>query len=198
MKNRMIRRIGIFGGTFNPPHMGHLIVAERASEALRLDKIYFVPSFISPHKQTGEEEFAKHRLVMVKLAVRSNKKFEASDLEVAAKGTSYTYKTVELFRDRFPKSELYFIIGMDNFVEFSTWKYPERIIKSATIVVVNRPSEKPLRLRNRFIKSATFVSVPNIEISSSEIRKRVKAGRSTRYLVPAAVETYILRKKLYR
>lgn len=198
MAKKIMKRIGIFGGTFNPPHKGHLIVAERVCEVLRLDRIYFVPSFISPHKRRGEETLASHRLEMVKLAVRANKKFAASDIEVAAQETSYTYKTIESFRKRFPKSELYFIIGMDNYVELSTWKYPDRIIASATIVVVNRPSDKPRRLRSRFAKSTRFVSIPNIEISSSDVRAWVKKSRSIRYLVPDAIEGYILRKNLYR
>ena len=198
MGKKVVRRIGIFGGTFNPPHMGHLIAAERVCEVLRLDKMYFIPSFISPHKRTGEETLARHRLAMVKLAVLGRKSFELSSVEVAAKETSYTYKTIELFRKRFPGSELYFIVGMDNYVTFHTWKYPDRISKSATMVVVNRPSEKPRRFRSRFAKSARFVTIPNIEISSTDVRARVRNGRSIRYLVPPAVERYILRKKLYR
>ena len=192
------KRIGIFGGTFNPPHIGHLIAAERVCEVLQLDKIYFVPSFVSPHKRAGEEALAKHRLAMVDLAIRINNKFEVSSVEVAAMETSYTYKTVESFRKRFPGSELYFIIGMDNYIEFSAWKYPERIKKSATIVVVNRATEKASRKRSRSAKSVRFVNIPGIGISSSDIRERVKNKQSIRYLVPEAVKRYILRKKLYQ
>lgn len=198
MRRKRKKRIGIFGGTFNPPHIGHLIAAERVCEVLQLDKVFFVPSFVSPHKREGEEVLASHRLAMVKLAVRSNKNFEASDVEVLAKETSYTYKTVELFCRRFPGSKLYFIIGMDNYAQFSTWKYPDRIITSATIVVVNRPSGQPRRIRSRFAPSVRFIDIPDIEISSSDIRERVRKGRSIRYLVPEKVKKYIVRKRLYR
>src|SRR5450759_5261503 len=110
---------------------------------LSMDMIYFVPSFISPHKRRGEETLASHRLKMVHRAIRNNKLFACSDLEIKQKGTSYTYRTIESFHKTFPGSRLFLLIGADNFVEFRTWKYPDRICEKATLVVISRPSHAP-------------------------------------------------------
>lgn len=197
MKKRL-ERIGIFGGTFNPPHTGHLIVAEHVREVLRLDKIFFVPSYISPHKQAGEEALAFHRLAMVRLAVRGNKFFDFADLEINQRGTSYTYKTVESFHQQFPTGTLFLMMGVDNFVDFRTWKKPEQIIARATVVAMTRPSYKVARTQQQFSDATKFVTVPDIQISSTEIRNRVKQGKAIRYLVPEKIEKYIVRHGLYR
>jgi len=191
-------RIGIFGGTFNPPHAGHLIVAESVCEQLNLDKLFFVPSYISPHKMKGEDRLALHRLQMVRLAVRLNPHFDVSDLEVVRKGRSYTYETVEAFHRKYRSAKLFFIIGADNFAEFHTWKNPERIVELASIVVMNRPLHAASKVKKKFSKGTEYASVPDIQISSTEIRKLVEEGRSIRYLVPQVVLHYIQRHKLYR
>lgn len=196
MKNKR-KRIGIFGGTFNPPHLGHLIVAEHVQSMLSLDTIYFVPSFISPHKKRGEETLASHRLKMVRLAIRTNKKFACSDLEIKQKDISYSYRTIESFHKAFPSSRLFLLIGADNFVDFSTWKYPGRICDEATLVVMSRSAHAPAA-GTQFAAAAKFVDVPDIEISSTEIRKRIKQGKSIRYLVPEVVRRYILEHGIYR
>ncbi len=196
MENKR-KRIGIFGGTFNPPHLGHLIVAEHVQSVLSLDTIYFVPSFISPHKRGGEEILASHRLKMVRLAIRKNKTFACSDLEIKHKDTSYTYRTIELFHKRFPNSRLFLLIGADNFVEFSTWKYPDRICNKATLVVMSRPAHSP-SVGTQFAGAAKFIDVPDIEISSTEIRSRIKHGKPIRYLVPEVVHRYIMEQGIYR
>jgi nicotinate-nucleotide adenylyltransferase len=197
MKKRL-ERIGIFGGTFNPPHTGHLIVAEHVREVLGLDKIFFVPSYISPHKQAGEEALAIHRLAMVRLAVRGNKFFDFADLEINQGGTSYTYKTVESFHQQFPSGTLFLMMGADNFVDFHTWKKPERIVARVTVVAMTRPTYKAARARRQFSAAAKFVTVPDIQISSTGIRNRVKQGKAIRYLVPENIENYIVRHRLYR
>jgi nicotinate-nucleotide adenylyltransferase len=197
MKERMTR-IGIFGGTFNPPHAGHLIVAESVCEQLKLDKLFFVPSYISPHKKKGEERLAFHRLQMVRLAVRLNPHFDVAELEVMRKGMSYTYETVEAFHRKYRSSKLFFIIGADNFAEFHTWKNPERIVELASLVVMNRPLHAASAVQKKFQKGTEFVLVPEIQISSTEIRKMVEEGRSIRYLVPQVALHYIQRHKLYR
>lgn len=190
--------IGIFGGTFNPPHLGHLIVAEHVRETAGVDKIIFVPSFISPHKQAGEEKDAPARLEMVRLALKDNPQFEVSDIELQRKGTSFTFETVETIHANHPNDSLFFLIGMDNFIDFHSWKFPERIVQHAKLIVMNRPSYRRASTPLPFTESAIFVDVPNIEISSSEIRAAVKAHRSIRYLVPPAVEEYITAHRLYQ
>ncbi|HTY11163.1 MAG TPA: nicotinate (nicotinamide) nucleotide adenylyltransferase [Bacteroidota bacterium] len=192
------KRIGIFGGTFNPPHAGHLIVAESICDQLGLDKLFFVPSFISPHKKKGEEKLATHRLQMVRLAVGLNPRFDFSDIEIKRRGTSFTYTTVEAFRLNFPGSKLFLIIGADNYAEFDTWKNPERILELASLAVMNRPSQQLRAPEKSSSKKVIFASVPNVEISSSEIREMIHQGRSIQYLVPRVVQQYIQRHRLYR
>jgi nicotinate-nucleotide adenylyltransferase len=197
LKGKMAR-IGIFGGTFNPPHAGHLIVAETICEQLNLDKLFFVPSYISPHKKKGEDELAAHRVRMVRLAISSNPRFDFSDIEVKRRGTSFTYETVKAFSRNYPVSKLFLIIGADNFSEFHTWKYPERIIDAASLVVMNRPFYRSKNGKKKFFQRARFITVPGIEISSTEIRSMVRQGKSIRYLVPQPVFRYIQRNRLYR
>ncbi len=190
-------KIGIYGGTFNPPHIGHLIVAERVCTELSMDKIMFIPSFISPHKQDGESELADHRLAMTKLAVSDNLKFTYSDYEVLKKETSYTINTLEHLKQKYRSDSFYIIIGMDNYLTFHLWKEPTRVLELATLVVMNRPNY-PKQI-NEVIgtKNTLFVDVPNIDISSSDIRRRVKENRSIRYLVPNDVEEYIHTNRLF-
>jgi nicotinate-nucleotide adenylyltransferase len=198
MSKRKMMRIGIFGGTFNPPHAGHLIVAESVCEQLKLDKLFFVPSYISPHKKMGEDKLALHRTRMVRLAIRLNPRFDFSDMEVKRKGMSFTYETVEAFYRNYPSSKLYLIIGADNFSEFHTWKNPGRIVGIASLVVMNRPFHISRSAGKKFYKGIRFASVPDIQISSTEIRSMVRRHMSIRYLVPQAVLQYIQRYKLYR
>lgn len=190
-------KIGIYGGTFNPPHIGHLIVAERVCTELSMDKIMFIPSFISPHKQDGESELADHRLAMTKLAVSDNLKFTYSDYEVLKKETSYTINTLEHLKQKYQSDSFFIIIGMDNYLTFHLWKEPTRVLELATLVVMNRPNY-PKQI-NEVIgtKNTLFVDVPNIDISSSDIRRRVKENRSIRYLVPNDVEEYIHTNRLF-
>ena len=197
MPRHTLQRIGIFGGTFNPPHVGHLIVAESVRESLNLDKICFVPSYISPHKRKGEEGLATHRLRMVRLAIRNNTFFAVSDVEIRRKGTSYTFETLEALHAKYPDAKLFLIIGIDNFAEFHTWKKPQRIAELATLVVMNRPMEPADVHRKRLNTVTKFTAVPDIQISSTEIRGRVKDGTSIRFLVPEPVRRYIILKKLY-
>jgi len=198
MSRTALKRIGIFGGTFNPPHVGHLIVAQHVCVQLRLDKLYFVPSYISPHKRRGEEEVADHRFRMVCEAVRNNRLFACSSEELKRKGSSFTVDTLEAFSRHLAASRLFLIIGADNFSEFHTWKNPDRILQLATLVVMNRPRNKITRQKKSIAKRARFVTVPDVDISSTEIRKLVRRGEPIRYLVPAEVARYIKRHGLYR
>lgn len=190
-------RLGILGGTFNPPHIGHLIVAENVREQLTLDKIIFIPSFTPPHKVEIADATPQQRFEMVELAIKNNKNFLAYDIEIGRKGKSYTIDTINALVLLHPQARFYFIIGMDNLTEFATWKSPQEIISKVDLVVVNRPGyEKPVK--NEFSRYAIFLRVPNIDISSSDIRKRVKFQRTIRYLVHPDVEKYITQKGLYK
>jgi nicotinate-nucleotide adenylyltransferase len=192
-------KIGIFGGTFNPPHYGHLIVAEFIREEVGLDKIIFIPCSIPPHKQNNEylSQIAspEHRFEMVKLAITGNKFFEVSDIEINRGGVSYTIDTVNYFVSNFPEEKFYLLIGADQFAEFHTWRKPDEIVQKVNLIVFNRPGF--VIPKTEFSKFATFITIPNIEISASTIRKRIRHGKSIKYLVPPAVEEYILANKLY-
>lgn len=189
---------GIFGGTFNPPHLGHLIVAESVRDQLKLAKVLFIPSANPPNKHGDALVPVGDRLVMTRLAVEGNPAFEVSDLEAVRGGTSYTVDTVSALSAKFPNASLQLIIGADNLEEFETWKSPEEILTKVDLAAMTRPGFELQKIRSRFAKQAKFVKVPQIAISGTEIRRRVKMGRSIRYLVPRAVEDYIVRTGLYR
>lgn len=190
--------IGIFGGTFNPPHIGHLIVAEHVRIELELDKIIFIPSFISPHKQEKESEIAHHRLEMTKLAIADNTYFECSDIEIYRKETSYSIHTIEELKNMYRSDIFFLIIGMDNYLTFHLWKEPQKILQLAALAVMNRPNYPKQVNEVIGTKNCIFVDVPSIDISSSTIRKRIEEEKSIRYSVPAAVEEYIYLHKLYQ
>lgn len=190
--------IGIYGGTFNPPHIGHLITAESVKETVRFDRILFIPSYITPHKNEGEEHLSHHRFEMIKLAVKNNPSFQVSDIEISKNEISYTITTLEYLLSKYPDSKFSIIIGMDNYITFHLWKEPKRILQLASLIVMNRP-QYPRKV-NELIgtTNTTFVDVPNIGISSSEIRQKVKEGKSIKYLVPDSVEQYIIEHQLYK
>ncbi len=191
-------KLGIFGGTFNPPHMGHLVVAERVRADLQLSRVVFVPSFISPHKQDREIASGEERLMMLRLALGGDPRYEISDLEIRRGGVSYTVETLAEMDRVHPGDELFFLLGMDNLLEFDTWKDPQRIVELATIVVMARPGfarpeQPPIDGLNLM-----YCNVPEIAISSTEIRQRVRGGESIRFLLPEVVEEYIHGRGLYR
>jgi nicotinate-nucleotide adenylyltransferase len=191
-------KIGIFGGTFNPPHMGHLIVAEYAREHLGLSRVMFVPSAVSPHKQGREIIDGHHRLTMLQEAVRENSGFAVSDLEVQRGGVSYTVDTLQELHGVFPQYGLVLLIGADNLNEFHLWRAPERILELADVVALTRPGFSAGEADPGLAKHIAVCQVPAIGIEARQIRRRVREGQSIRYLVPAAVESYILRHRLYR
>ncbi|MBI2429733.1 MAG: nicotinate-nucleotide adenylyltransferase [Ignavibacteriales bacterium] len=193
-----MKKIGIYGGTFNPPHIGHLITAEYVKGSIGLDEIIFVPSFITPHKRKGEERTADHRFEMTTRAVKGNTDFSVSDYELKKGDTSYTIETVEHFIKKYSGCSLFLIIGTDNYMTFHLWKAPDKILERAALVVMNRPNF-PRNVNEVFgTKNTIFIDVPNIDISSSEIRRRVKGGKSVRYLVPDDVDRYIQQHGLYK
>ena len=197
MKTRNpLRRIGIFGGSFDPPHSGHLILAQSALNQLRLDKVIFLPAYRAPHKRGKRPTSAASRFRMSQLAVSGNARFEVSDIEIRRKGVSYTHKTVAQISRDYPEAKLFLIIGGDNFAQFHTWKMPDEILRLASLAVYRRSGEVHTQPR-RFSKNILLLRGPLVNISSSEIRSRVEMGKTIRYLVPEKVRKFIASRKLY-
>ncbi|MGH7810525.1 MAG: nicotinate-nucleotide adenylyltransferase [Candidatus Binatia bacterium] len=213
-------KIGIFGGTFDPIHWGHLRSAEEVSETFGLDRVYFIPASIPPHKRGQTYTAARDRLQMVRLAVAHNPRFAVSTMEIQRPGVSYSVDTVRNFAKKLKRGDsLHFIIGLDAFREIGTWKDFQDIFTLCNFIVTSRPGSKesdPLkgtgvavkklfcydsRRRNYRHQSGTrvyFIELTDIAISASEIRALVRQGQSIRYLVPSSVERYIKRRGLYR
>ena len=187
-------RVGILGGTFNPIHIGHLILAEEAHFKLKLDKLVFVPAFVPPHKNSSEVISAKDRLEMVRLAIEDNPAFEVSTFEIDSKKKSYSIDTLIEFRGVYGEdAQLCFITGSDSLKDLFSWKNINDIFKISKFIVANRPGY-PIR---EVPKEVDTVVITPIEVSSEDIRKRLTEGRSIRYLIPEKVRKYILDRKLY-
>ncbi len=193
MKVKAVERIGIFGGTFNPPHLGHLLIAEHARQSASLNKVLFVPAFLPPHKVGREIIDSKHRLAMTKLAIAGNRSFIVSDIEMRQRGISYTVGTLHALRAAMPQADLFLIMGSDSLAEVDGWKDPQAIRSLVRFLVYPRDDVSPSRNPD-----VEFIRGPVVGISSSEIRGRAARGESIRYLVPQSVERYILRHRLYR
>lgn len=191
-------KVGIFGGTFNPPHFGHLIVVETVCDQLQFDKILFVPSANPPNKNDRSVAPARDRMEMTRLAIQGNTRFDISDIEIRRKGISYTVQTVSELVELYPKTDLSLIIGADNLIEFQTWKSPDEILSRVQLVAMTRPGFPADQDRGKYSRFVTFVHVPQIGISGTDIRRRIKSGRTIRYLVPHQVEEYIVSRGLYR
>ena len=187
-------KIGILGGTFNPIHIGHLILAEEAREKLKLDKIIFVPAYLPPHKENSEIMDARHRYRMVKLAIKTNRYFLVSGIEIKRDGRSYTIDTLKEFKKIYPGDELYFIIGSDLLKYLEDWKDLDEIIKMVKFIAATRPGY-PLEKIPVYIAT---IPIRAVDISGFEIRKAISENKSFRYLVPEAVFNYINKCKLYR
>jgi len=186
-------RIGILGGTFNPIHIGHLILAEESREKLGLDKIIFVPTNLPPHKGDAEIAAASKRLAMLKIALAGNRYFSVSDIEIRRKGFSYTIETIRELEKLFPKQELFFITGSDLLKYLDDWKDLNKIIKMVKFVVARRPGY-PLEKIPSYIST---LAIRAVDVSAFEIRSRIRRKKSFRYLVPEKVYKYIKEKKLY-
>jgi nicotinate-nucleotide adenylyltransferase len=168
-------RIALLGGTFNPVHYGHLVIAETARDSLRLDRVVFVPAGLPPHKKAPKTS-ARRRLAMLRLAVRGNRAFTVSDWEIRQKRVVYAYETLEHFRKVWPRAALYFILGSDSLKNLPRWRESRRLGRMCR-----------------------FVALPRIDaFASSDVRRRVSLRQSIRYRVPAQVERYILARRLYR
>lgn len=190
-------RIGIYGGTFDPVHLGHLILAETIRESLSLDEVRFVPAFVNPHKQGRPVTPPKLRLEMLRFALAGNAGLRLSEIEIKRKGPSYTYETLEAIAAEHPEAELFLLVGADSLDDFPKWREPERILDLATLVAVNRGRESPVIPSTIDPDRVLLTSMPAIDISASEIRERAQASRSIRYLTPRAVELFIQSNQLY-
>jgi nicotinate-nucleotide adenylyltransferase len=213
-------RIGLFGGTFDPIHWGHLRSAEEVREAFHLDRVFFIPASIPPHKTGRTRTPARDRLAMVRLAVAKNPRFTVSTAEIARPGVSYSIDTIRHFAEnQYQGASLYFIIGLDAFAEIGTWKDFEKIFPLCNFIVTSRPGNgyaSPLRgtsiaVRRLFCydfkrkiythrcgTSLHFLKLTDFAVSASDIRERVRQEKSIRYLVPSSVEAYIKKHGLYQ
>jgi nicotinate-nucleotide adenylyltransferase len=196
-------RIGILGGTFNPPHLGHLICAQEAYVALQLDAVTLMPARIPPHKPVEDEPGPGHRYELCRLAVEDDERMTVADLEIGRPGTSYTIDTLDQLRTRDPDSELFLIVGGDIAAGLPRWREPERVLDVATLAVAKRGGTPRTEVQDALAGLAgaertRFFPMPRIGISSTEIRRRVAIGDPIRYLVPEAVAGYIERQGLYR
>lgn len=195
-----MKRIGIFGGTFNPIHTAHLVIAESALEQYGLERIMFLPNASPPHKVCEDMADAAQRLEMTKRAIEGNDSFFVCDYEIKNGGLSYTVDTLTHFKKEY--DEIYFIIGGDSVRDFPTWYMPEKIAKLCTLLVYPRGDiDTDFYIENvkkLFGASVYKISAPQLDISSSDIRERIKSGRSVRYLIPDGVREIIKKNNLYR
>lgn len=190
-------RIGIFGGSFNPPHLAHLIVAEHLRNSIALDRVYWIPGSQPPHKDVRSLAPGSHRYEMVKLATSDHPSFHVSDLELQREGPSFTIDTIRELKRRNPDDAFFLLMGGDSLSEFHRWKDPEEILEEVPLVVYRRPgSEVPVALVGS--ERVVVAETPLIEISGTDIRRRVARGESIRYLVPDAVIRFIDANNLYR
>ena len=190
-------KLGIFGGTFNPIHNGHLINVEIIRSDFNLDKIILVPAKVPVHKALAGDVPAEERYAMAVLAVAGAREFEVSRIEIDRNEPSYTITTVHELQGLYPDSELHLIIGMDSLNEICVWREPDHLLEHVSLIVMKRPGEKcdPKPDLSRY--DVSFAENPLIDISSTLIRERLRAGKSIRFLVPDAIIDYIQKKGLY-
>lgn len=200
----MKKKIGVFGGTFNPIHIGHLILAEKAYEEFDLDEVLFVPTGISYLKDPSVILDKKTRIALTGEAIGENPHFALSTVETDRPGRSYTCETLKILNKEYPNSEFYLIIGADSLFEIEQWKSPDEIMKNAIIIAAKRNgsttqelSDKVDELKSKYNADIRLLPCTYIDISSTEIRDRVKAGKTIRYLVPEVTEKYIKKNHLY-
>jgi nicotinate-nucleotide adenylyltransferase len=192
-----IRKIGILGGTFDPLHIGHLVIAEQARKQLHLDEILLIPAYLPPHKRIGTGASPIQRLEMIRRAIRGLKGFRVVSIEVRRKGISYTIDTLRHLRQEHPRVRFYMIVGEDNYAQMATWKSIDEILTMVTVVVYRRWRDMSgHRAKNRM--HALFMRGPLLDLSSTMIRNKVGNNQSIRFLVPSVVEKYINRYRLYQ
>ncbi len=196
-----VGRIGVLGGTFDPIHYGHLAAAEEARAKLSLREVIFVVAGVPPHKLDEEITPVEDRYAMVELAIASNPHFSLSRIDIDRPGPSYTVDTIALLRQKYTE-EIYFIMGMDSLMEIDTWHEPQRLIRLCRLVAVERPGYEPdLERLEETIPGITarteIIDMPEMEISSTDLQRRVHQGLPIKYQVPPEVEEYIYKHRLY-
>jgi nicotinate-nucleotide adenylyltransferase len=215
------KRVGLFGGTFNPVHLGHLRAAEIVREKFCLDEVLFIPSYIPPHKDTSDVVSPSHRLKMVELTLRSSSHFVPSSIEIDAKGKSYSIITLNRIKKLYPEALIFFILGIDAFLEIDTWKDYEHVLKRCFFVVISRPGydsyEAKKKLKGKYLKKmyefsrsesltdkllSTFIifflPIDAVNVASTDIRDRIRRSDSIEAMVSVEVEAYIKENKLYQ
>ena len=197
------KKIGIMGGTFDPVHMGHLVVANEVLNIYGLDEIIFIPAGNPPHKR-GTKASSWDRYLMTEMATLSNSKFKVSDIEIKKEEKSYTLKTINELKDMYPDAEFYFITGTDAVIELPSWHQPEELLKMCRFIAVSRPGismgeakEKISEINNMYNSSIELFQASMLQISSTDIRHRFEMGKSAKYLLPESVEQYIIKNNLY-
>lgn len=205
IRGRSIEKIGVMGGTFNPIHVGHLMLAEWAMDAAELDRILFIPAGCPYMKQKKQILDGTDRLRMVHYATADNPRFGVSGMEIEREGNTYTCDTIEQLQKENPDASLYFIMGADCLFTIETWKAPDRIFKACNIIAAARNGasldemeKKRRELEDRYRAQIELLRFPEIEISSTDIRSRIMKGESIRYLVPEPVREYILKNHFYK
>jgi len=197
VKRKGALRLGVFGGTFDPPHLGHLLLAECAREALALDRVVFVPARVPPHKAARGVSPADVRVRLLRAALAGTG-FALSTLELSRPGPSYTVDTLDLMKKKHPGASLWLLLGADSLHDLPTWRDPSGILERARLAVASRPGYDPGRVPARTAKQVDWLPNAPVAIASRDLRKRVAQGRSIRFLVPARVERLVARLGLYR
>jgi nicotinate-nucleotide adenylyltransferase len=196
-------RVGILGGTFNPPHLGHLIAAQEAYRELELDQVLLIPAGTPPHKPVEDEPGARHRLELCRLAIGDDERFSVSDIELQRDGPSYTVDTLQILRNHASSNDLFLILGGDIAAGLPKWHEPERVLELATVAIAKRRGTAREAVEEALAElkggeRARFFQMPRIGISSTMVRRRVRCGQSIRYFVPDGVKQYIETHGLYR
>jgi len=189
----------LFGGTFDPPHFGHLIVAQTIFEAEHFDQIVFVPAHIPPHKKERKISSVDLRLDMLKIATKDNPNFKISDIEIKRGGISYSLETIKAYKEqsKLLREDLYYLIGSDSLSQFHTWQNPKYILEECQLIVAIRPGFRPSDIPNWILAKVQFANVPRIEISSTQIRARWVEDKTIRYMVTQPVWEFINKHNLY-
>ena len=190
-------KICLFGGTFDPPHIGHLLIAQTVCEAENFDKILFMPAYSPAHKNGITN--IDHRINMVKIAIKDNPKFEYSDVDVIRKGTSYSIDSIIDIKKKLKveKDGIYYLIGSDSLIDLKNWKKPREILKEAKVIVAIRPGFRPSDIPHWILKDVHFANIPRFELSSSKIRSRWVEDLTIRYMVTIPIWDYINKNNLY-
>lgn len=189
-----MKKIGLLGGTFDPPHYGHLMIANEVLTQCGLDEIWFIPAYVPPHKQKSTVTELEHRVAMLNIAIETHPLFQMCTIEIERKGPSYTYDTIKELKEKYPNDTFYFIIGADMVQDLPNWNQIDKLIKLTTFIGVNRPG---FQLDSKYEHAIKYIEIPLFEVSSTFLRERFQKKQSTRYYLPEKVRHYIEENQLY-